>query len=198
MAQTKMKKVLKVLALLLTGVGMIAMLVVGAMFLTENQRAETENHSVVLADTSDTCGDNLAWTLSNGVLTISGTEDMTDYGYTAPWYPSVKEVVIEDVVTITWQNWDGTTLDEEQVTFAGLPIYNSAPPTRTATAKYSHEWDGWTLPVELATEDATYTANFEKEAMNIGIVVGPVVGGVALAAGAVVLVVLLKRKKKLA
>lgn len=36
---------------------------------------------------SGTCGDNLTWTLQNGVLTISGTGDMTDYDGNAvsPW-----------------------------------------------------------------------------------------------------------------
>lgn len=39
---------------------------------------------------SGKCGDNLTWTLKNGVLTISGTGDMYDYDLTtfafAPWY----------------------------------------------------------------------------------------------------------------
>ena len=90
-------------------------------------------------------------------------EALEDYKTALPDYVSIIEGYdFEDVVTITWQNWDGTTLDEEQVAFANLPVYNSAPPTRTATAKYTYEWDGWTLPVELATEDATYTASFTR------------------------------------
>lgn len=30
---------------------------------------------------SGACGDNLTWTLENGVLTISGTGEMDGYGY---------------------------------------------------------------------------------------------------------------------
>ncbi len=58
---------------------------------------------------SGTCGDNLTWTLSNGVLTISGTGNMYNYSYeylndsyitTAPWGPkSFSSVIIEPTVT---------------------------------------------------------------------------------------------------
>ena len=65
------------------------------------------------ADTakSGTCGDNLTWTLQDGVLNISGTGDMEDYlshrfdgkyTTTAPWreyYDTIKSVVIEAGVT---------------------------------------------------------------------------------------------------
>ncbi|MCC8160617.1 MAG: leucine-rich repeat protein, partial [Oscillospiraceae bacterium] len=50
------------------------------------------------------CGDNLTWTLENdGVLTISGTGDMTDYEWgSAPWYEysdEITQIVIDDDVT---------------------------------------------------------------------------------------------------
>ncbi len=53
---------------------------------------------------SGTCGDNLTWDLTNGVLTISGTGDMTDWKYSSavPWYSSrssIKEVSIGNSVT---------------------------------------------------------------------------------------------------
>ena len=63
------------------------------------------------ATASGTCGDNLTWTLQDGVLNISGTGDMEDYlshrfngKYitTAPWgeyYDTIKSVVIEAGVT---------------------------------------------------------------------------------------------------
>lgn len=56
-----------------------------------------------LADSSGTCGDNLTWTLDdNGVLTISGTGDMSDYTneLDPPWdLSTVKQVIIEQGVT---------------------------------------------------------------------------------------------------
>ena len=66
----------------------------------------------VAPDTSDSyggvCGDNLTWTLEDGVLTISGTGDMYDYGlWETPWIQAIgmdnwdyiTEVVIEDGAT---------------------------------------------------------------------------------------------------
>ena len=52
---------------------------------------------------SGTCGNNLTWDLSNGVLTISGTGAMYDYTYgsKAPWdsyNTSIHSVVIDDGV----------------------------------------------------------------------------------------------------
>ena len=55
---------------------------------------------IATAETSDTCGDNLTWTLDdNGTLTISGTGDMKDYGYSdSPFYnnSNIKSVIIEN------------------------------------------------------------------------------------------------------
>lgn len=58
---------------------------------------------------SGICGDNLTWTLIDGVLTISGTGDMYDYTLEsddmndyAPWvwfYESIDTIVIEDGAT---------------------------------------------------------------------------------------------------
>ena len=52
---------------------------------------------------SGTCGDNLTWDLTNGVLTISGTGAMEYfYSASAPWYSSrsyIRMIVINDGVT---------------------------------------------------------------------------------------------------
>ena len=55
------------------------------------------------AQTSGTCGPNLTWTLSNGVLTISGTGPMYDFNWhESPWTEnrsSISSVVIGNGVT---------------------------------------------------------------------------------------------------
>ena len=53
---------------------------------------------------SGTCGDNLTWNLTNGVLVISGTGAMTDFNSTSdnPWYEhrnAIKSAIICDGVT---------------------------------------------------------------------------------------------------
>lgn len=59
--------------------------------------------SAFAADTGK-CGDNLTYTIANGVLTVSGTGAMTEYGTSEnwPWYAqrdSITEVVIGEDVT---------------------------------------------------------------------------------------------------
>ena len=61
---------------------------------------------------SGTCGDNLTWDLTDGVLTISGTGEMTNFTYyfndlydyyvNAPWYSfreSITTLIIEDGIS---------------------------------------------------------------------------------------------------
>ncbi|MCD8016651.1 MAG: leucine-rich repeat domain-containing protein [Oscillospiraceae bacterium] len=56
------------------------------------------------AETSGTCGDNLTWTLSDGVLTISGTGEMENYtSNDAPWFSAITNqshtVIVDNGVT---------------------------------------------------------------------------------------------------
>ncbi len=53
---------------------------------------------------SGTCGDNLTWNLTNGVLIITGTGTMADFNSTSdnPWYAhhnAIKSVIIGDGIT---------------------------------------------------------------------------------------------------
>lgn len=56
-----------------------------------------------LATASNSCGNNLTWSLAGGILTISGTGEMNDYiGSSAPWAAdqySISAVVVESGVT---------------------------------------------------------------------------------------------------
>ena len=70
----------------------------------ESTQVMTAESSMVMAadgDTSGTCGDNLTWTLADGVLTISGSGAMRDYKKSdAPFMGSdIKTVVINEGVT---------------------------------------------------------------------------------------------------
>lgn len=78
----------------------------------DNITIESGNNSLITAyensaeyEGDGKCGDNLEWTLANGVLTISGTGDMYDFDISdaaLPWYElgdSVTSIVIEDGVT---------------------------------------------------------------------------------------------------
>ena len=67
---------------------------------------------------SGTCGEDITWDLTDGVLTISGTGAMTDFVYdfntsatTAPWYPQLSSVhtinISEGVTHIGEEAFDG-------------------------------------------------------------------------------------------
>ncbi|MCD7833976.1 MAG: leucine-rich repeat protein [Lachnospiraceae bacterium] len=71
----------------------------------------TENGiwSMVVLNESNYCGDNLTWSIDDGVLTISGTGDMYDWSTTpeVPWAEYAEEItsiVIEDGVTSIGDN----------------------------------------------------------------------------------------------
>ena len=88
----------KILAVLLAAVMVMALL--PTAFAASGSTVGTKEP----APTSGTCGDNLTWTLVDGVLTISGTGAMDDYTVEerSPWYSGRSEitsVVIENGVT---------------------------------------------------------------------------------------------------
>ena len=71
---------------------------------SEEEGIIEEDEPALVGESSGQCGDNVYWTLSNeGVLTISGTGEMYDYGYdSSPWYSwksEIKSVIIESGVT---------------------------------------------------------------------------------------------------
>lgn len=74
--------------------------------------------------TPDYCGENLTYTLENGILTISGTGDMYDYSIEmAPWYAydmqtQIREVVIEEGVTSISHSAFALCSNLEKVTIA--------------------------------------------------------------------------------
>lgn len=115
----------KLLPLVLVLVMVLAMLT-GAAFAAE--------------PTSGTCGDNVMWTLQNGVLTISGTGKMRNYfggneydSRYIPWYnqrDTIKSVVTKSGVTCIgeWAFCDCTSLTSitipDSVTIIGDSAFN--------------------------------------------------------------------------
>ena len=84
---------------------------------------------------SGTCGDNLTWDLTDGVLTISGSGDMTnwaDYYYSEiPWYyyrEDITSVTIGNSVTSigNWAFWNCTSLTSVTIPNSVTSIGNSA------------------------------------------------------------------------
>ena len=63
--------------------------------------------------------------------------------------------------TITWKNWDGTTLKTQTVNKGVTPSYDGTP-TRPSDSNYSYTFNGWSPTVVAATANATYTATYKS------------------------------------
>ena len=69
----------------------------------------------------------------------------------------------EDTFTITWLNYDGSTLKvDEGVAYNTLPTYTGETPTKPSDSLYDYEFSGWSPSVTYATTDAFYIAQFRE------------------------------------
>ncbi len=80
----------------------------------------------------------------------------------ATGWKNFKNIVEMDcpTYTITWKNWDGTTLATTSVLKGATPSYTGATPTRPSTAQYTYTFSGWTPSITAATANKTYTATY--------------------------------------
>ncbi|MDO4804364.1 MAG: hypothetical protein Q4A32_06055 [Lachnospiraceae bacterium] len=65
---------------------------------------------------------------------------------------------------VTWKNWDGSVLLEEEVAPGETPVYNGeVPPVKSSDTQYDYTFTGWTPEVAAVTANAEYTATFSEE-----------------------------------
>ena len=65
--------------------------------------------------------------------------------------------------TVTWQNWNGATLEtDEHVAYGATPTYNGSTPTRPDSGSYYYVFSAWSPAVSAVTGDVTYTAQFSQ------------------------------------
>ncbi len=87
---------------------------------------------------------------------VEATEDAT---YTAEY----KKLEKSNCYTITWKNYDGNILLVDSLVEKGtIPEYKGEPPTRGSDEVFAYAFRGWTPEIVEATEDATYTADYQK------------------------------------
>jgi|LSQX01.3.fsa_nt_gb hypothetical protein len=91
------------------------------------------------------------------------------------WLPSIS-IVTQDVAyqaqytngvaqkyTITFKNYDGTVLQSTKWTYGSYPLYSGSVPEKPDDILCTYDFSGWSPTINFVTEDAIYTACFDKE-----------------------------------
>ena len=118
-------------------------------------------------------------------------QNTAEYTYTfAGWDPAIVAVTgdatykatftaTKNSYTITWQNEDGSLIDQTTVEYGVVPTH--AEPTKEATEEYTYTFAGWDPAVVPVTGDATYKATFSSVVnvytISVSAVNGQVIGG---------------------
>ena len=67
---------------------------------------------------------------------------------------------IINTYTVTFKNYNGTTLEIKQVNHGSSVTYTGATPTKPATAQYTYTFTGWDKSLSNITSDLVLTAQF--------------------------------------
>ena len=133
-----LRRVIAVLSTAVLIAGTVSNAVPARVLAQDGSGAESvsgNNVEPVEEDTSGTCGDNLTWTLADGVLTISGSGAMENYWYDTSPFPfeksDIKTIVINEGVTsignFVFSSFKGLT---------GITI----PASVTSIGEYAFSW----------------------------------------------------------
>lgn len=74
--------------------------------------------------------------------------------YTATYDRTVRSY------TITWNNYNGTTLKTDSAAYGSTPSYSGATPTKPEDSSYTYTFSGWSPSIAAVTGNATYTAMY--------------------------------------
>ena len=145
--------------------------------LTANFSRTTNEYLIQFVDWNDTVlkSENVAyWTVPTAPADPT-RENTAQYTYTfAGWdstvaavtWPKTYKATYDSTVntyTITWKNYDGTTLEtDNNVAYWATPTYNSSTPEKSSTADHTYSFAGWSPAITTVQGDKTYTASFTE------------------------------------
>ncbi len=97
----------------------------------------------------------------------------------ANWSPTVTEVTgpaeykavyLSSLrpYTVTFANYDGTPLAQEEFLYGTMPVYRGTTPVRESNTAYSYTFSGWDKPFEAVKGNITYTAQFTAKEREYG------------------------------
>ena len=79
------------------------------------------------------------------------------------FYPDGYRYTVNQGGTVTWKNYDNSTLQTKDFISGETPSYTGATPTKPADASYTYTHNGWTPAITtMANSNATYTATFSQ------------------------------------
>ena len=64
--------------------------------------------------------------------------------------------------TVTFKNYDGSTLQEETLEYGALPKYKGEAPTREKTEEYTYTFKGWDKEITEVTNNQEYIATYTE------------------------------------
>ena len=121
-------------------------------------------------------GDTVTTTTTYTTSTDELTDIMRIYALTTPFTITINHnstnytynfVTVGDTYTITWVNYNGTTLETDTVPYGQTPTYDGATPTKPSDGYRTYTFSGWSPTVAPATANQTYTAQFTVTAYTI-------------------------------
>ena len=110
---------------------------------------------------------------------IISAPEVTKEGHTfIGWYekenkydvyePITRDLILEskyeiNKYKITFKNYDGSVLEENETKYKEKPVYKGETPKRERDEEYSYIFNGWDKELEEATKEEEYTAVYKKE-----------------------------------
>lgn len=86
---------------------------------------------------------------------------------------TIYPIFVKKQYLIQFVNYDESVLQSGNVEHGVKPQYNGETPTKPANPKYTYTFKGWNAEIVVATEPATYTAQFDSTLIEYEIHVTP-------------------------